>query len=153
MGADIYYEGPRYKEEKKLWEALRAVEDPDAKERLHLLWKKSYDQLDEDYFRDSYNNTSVFWQMGLSWWADVGKVTDEDSRLPIFEAIKLREYIENHPITREGITWEDYETKQPVILTEKDRTDWFDYFEKKREDFLKMLDRSIENDSPLICSV
>lgn len=25
----------------------------------------------EWYFRDSYNDTSVFWQLGLSWWKDL----------------------------------------------------------------------------------
>lgn len=154
MGADIYYDGPHYKEEQRLWEAYQNEKNEAEKEFHWLKLKKFWDtREDADYFRDSYNNTSVLWQMGLSWWQDVGKVLDDEGLLPIAEAIKLRDYIEKHPIVREEITWEDWDTKKPVVFSDEERDEWFEYFTKKRQDFLDMLDRSIENNSPLICSV
>jgi len=29
------------------------------------------------YFRDPYNDSSILWRLGLSWWQDVGKMLDE----------------------------------------------------------------------------
>ncbi len=35
------------------------------------------------YFRDSYNDTSLFWKLDLSWWQDAGDFpTDEDGYAP-----------------------------------------------------------------------
>ena len=157
MGADVFYEGPKYKEEQKLWEEYNKIKDSDAdesvKEHIRLRWIKSTDQLDEDYFRDSYNNSSVLWQMGLSWWNDVGTVLDKEGRLPIDEAIKLRKIIQEHPIIKEKIEFKDFGCDPTKPFTEKDREEWFQYFVEKRKTFLKMLDRSIEFNAPLICSV
>jgi len=40
----------------------------------------------QDYFRDSYNDSSLLWQFGLSWFEDVIPLLDDNHELHTHEA-------------------------------------------------------------------
>lgn len=61
MGADLYLMPPNLKAEELTDDVVNPV--------MEATWVDGgiSDQR-EGYFRDSYNNSSLFWQFGLSWW-------------------------------------------------------------------------------------
>jgi hypothetical protein len=106
---------------------------------------------DEGYFRDSYNPSSVFQVMDLSWWELGDKLLDDTYHLPIDKAKELLELIELRPISYERVT-AHYE--QHDLHESKESIDeWFKYFVAKRERFMSLLRKSIELNEPLLWSI
>ena len=159
MGADIYYNSPKFLEKDMLFEKWARIPNSSEakKEEAHLLWKKAYNEFDEsgDYFRDSYNSSSLLNIIGLSWWRDVIPMLDEEGQLPIIHAMRLWKMIEKSPIVRETIKarMEEVSFGEKEELSDKELDEWYDYFVEKKATFMKMLDRSIENNNPLLCSL
>lgn len=160
MGADIYlrsvhtpnnkkYSGRFYAWVKKREKAKEAGNEAEAKrcqERVSYFFEK----MDEvGYFRDSYNGTSLFQRLGLSWW---GLTYDADGNLPVAEMVILRAKILETPL--KPITKEELLAKG-CSVDEGDNSPeaWQKMFDDKRERFLKMLDQGIELGEPLYCSV
>jgi len=80
MGADLYINGfDKYRAKSEPLFNV-AVEErnklqrgtPEYQEAQRKV-EEAYDTVysSEWYFRDSYNDTSVFWKLGLSWWKDL----------------------------------------------------------------------------------
>jgi hypothetical protein len=106
---------------------------------------------EDGYFRDSYNPSSVFQVMDLSWWELGDKLLDESDHLPVDKAKDLLALIEQRPISYEAVTahYEQnnlHESKQSI-------DEWYKFFVAKRERFMALLRKSIELDEPLLWSI
>jgi len=62
-----------------------------AQRRVSRCWNRMYSR---GYFRDPYNDWSVLWKFGLSWWNDVIPRLDSDSNLQPAEAEWFRRELE-----------------------------------------------------------
>lgn len=113
MGADLYIE-PQYSETKD---------------------EEKY------YFRDSYNNSSLFWHLGLSWWQY--EAIDKNGMISVVRAKRLLDLVKNKPIS--GPIDHDE--------TPKWKTEGLPYFEKKKKEFIKFLETAIRLKRPIIASV
>jgi hypothetical protein len=159
MGADIYLSS--------IADRARSMYEPlfnDAVKRRNLAktegmkaeWQakveKYFDAMhpEEGYFRDSYNPSSVFQVMDLSWW-ELGARMLVDDHLPIDKAKKLLTMIERCPITYEMVT-AHYE-KNELHESKQSIDEWFKYFTAKRERFMALLRKSIELNEPLLWSI
>ena len=162
MGADIYLESVsdklRAAKEKEFNDAVKvrnAIKDDNSEafKQAQAKVSETYDAMYADgYFRDSYNGSSLFWVLGLSWWNDVGDLLDE-GYLPIPNAKKLLKMVQDAPLTLETVqTYLNEQNKKGE--TYKDTAqEWFDHWVKKRQNFIEMLHRSIELNEPLRCSI
>jgi hypothetical protein len=106
---------------------------------------------EEGYFRDSYNASSVFQVMALSWWELGDKLLDETGHLPVDKAKELLELIEQRSISYEAVT-EQYE-QHKLHEGGESIDEWFKYFVEKRERFMALLRKSIELNEPLLWSI
>jgi len=113
------------------------------------------DKMDEvGYFRDSYNGSSLFWKLGLSWWAMANihggnkKVQLINSRgfitpkkaamlLVMVKAIPIQIDPDEHTKWMEGTTHEDL----------------VKFFTEKRERFIKFIEFAIEKNKSIYASV
>lgn len=102
------------------------------------------------YFRDSYNCSSLFWKLGLSWWAmaDGKKINliNRQGNISVKNAKVLLALVKSLPIqiTEESINgWEPGTTV--ASLTE--------YFEAKKKRFEEFLQFAIDNKRPIQASV
>jgi len=87
----------------------------------------------EDYFRDSYNESSILWQLGLSWWRDVSdKIVDKEG---VLDAAKLLGMIKDKAPAKEDFDKGDK------------------YFVKKKEQLVKFLQDAIQNKIPVVTSL
>lgn len=136
----------------KIYEAQRAVENAATDEQ-----QKQYEVLqaevgkhyalmnaDDGYFRDSYNDSSVAWVLGFSWWSDVIPMLDQSGHLPIDKAKKLLAMVESKAVTHEAIA-----DKYP----EEPREKVAEYYEGKKRRLIEFLKRSIEMGEPILCSL
>ena len=91
------------------------------------------------YFRDNYNYTSVFWAMGLSWWATVIPMLDKNDHLPVAKCKELLRIIKTSEIDLDG-NYSESKRRQA------ERLECFhkDYMENKRAELIQFLERSIE---------
>lgn len=158
MGADIYLKSVSDKAravwEPKLAAAAKIRDEADARgdkagaEKAQAEVSEAYDAMfsDEGYYRDSYNRTSLFYFVGLSWWNDVK--LNKKSCLSLREAKKLRNRLAEADISLATVApYHKEHGLQDTVL------DWVKYLKEKRERLIKMLDRSIELKEPLYCSV
>lgn len=170
MGADLYirkvYEANRAKWEPAFLAAAHARDtayptiqrnNPEY-DALQAKVSETYDNMmSEGYFRDSYNSSSVMWQMGLSWWNDVTPLCNKKGELGMKAIKKLIAMIESRPITIQGIqeSW-DKANKEAIEnkykLTESAQ-DWFEYFTKDRTDLLAFLRKALELKEPIDASL
>jgi hypothetical protein len=114
-----------------------------------LLWGAS----NEGYYRDAYNATSVLAQCGLSWWKDVGALTDEDGLLHPLKAAELIAMIEANPLhlpTREELVARHARVDD---IGPNSLKGWHEYFEKERGELLAFLRRAIALNEPIRCSL
>jgi hypothetical protein len=160
MGADIHLESisnrARHMYEPLFNDAVKR-RDLAKTEGMKAEWQhkveKYHDAMypEEGYFRDSYNASSVFQVMDLSWWELGDALLDESNHLPIDKAKVLLADIEQCPITYEKVT-AHYE--QHKLHESKESIDeWFKYFVEKREWFMALLRKSIELNEPLLWSI
>lgn len=113
------------------------------------------DKMDEvGYFRDSYNGSSLFWKLGLSWWAmaNVGgtntKVQLINSRGYITpkKAVMLLALVEALPITigeEEVKEWAPGTTREDLVK----------YFTEKKARFITFIKFAIEKKASIYASV
>jgi hypothetical protein len=111
---------------------------------------KYYDLMFDEagYFRDSYNNSSLFWVLGLSWWNDVIPLLDEENLLPLEGARRLRSEVAQ----RAEIMERKIAQHEPPFH-EEDREDCITYFRSKLARFMAFVDRSLELQEPISCSL
>jgi len=123
MGADLYRAG--YDARKA---ELTAVDkDP---------WGPDNDQ----YFRDSYNDSSLLWQLGLSWWSDVAPIIDAGST----DAEGFSD-----PDTVKAVVDLVASRSLPESLVGEDR----EYFEAKRKRLLGFLGTAVANREHVLFSI
>jgi hypothetical protein len=85
MGADLY----------------RRKNAPTNEEHL---WERSQEAVDDGYFRDPYNDGSVLWQYGLSWWRDITKLQDEEGVISVENTKKFLQMLaERETVFEENI--------------------------------------------------
>ena len=106
------------------------------------------------YFRDSYNGSSLFWKLGLSWWAmaNVGgtnkKIQLINSRGYITpkKAVLLLAMVNALPIQigdEEVAQWAPGTTKEDLVK----------YFTEKKARFVKFIEFAIEKKASIMASV
>lgn len=96
--------------------------------------------VDAGYFRDSYNDSSVLWKYGLSYWTDFKKWTNAEYEMSPEGAKKLLNSLNRRTkVFEEAIAQESVEDQQ-----------WFHLHSEELKSFLK---RAIELNSNIICSV
>lgn len=109
---------------------------------MNDLYNKIYDEY--TYFRDSYNDSSILWQLGLSWWHDVMSVlTDDDGNMRPSDARRLSKLVSNRQL--------------PTLLLgsfkEEEREEWREYFTKKQQRLIRFLEKAVEDDATIECSL
>jgi hypothetical protein len=103
---------------------------------------------EDGYLRDSYNASSLFWVLDLSWWKDVGSLLDEEGLLAPQHCATLAadlaqrsELLEGKIARRDapfdGADWEEAAT----------------YFRAKLERFVAFFRRAAEMDEAPYCSI
>ena len=91
------------------------------------------------YFRDSYNYTSVFWAMDLSWWKVVIPMLNKNNYLPIENCRELLRIIKSSEIDLDN-NYSEREKKD----AQKFECFNEEYMENKRAELIDFLERSIE---------
>lgn len=147
MGADLYLKSEyednfnTFKPEFDRWVIIRdkaktKEEKKEAQKRVEEYYNKMYEK---GHFRDPYNVWSIFWQLRLSWWKDVG------------------ELLENGILTPENakVLWLRIEENEGLFL---DRL--FMYKKKYANSFVKdlnelkgFLKKAIEKNESIECSI
>jgi hypothetical protein len=169
MGADIYLQS--------VWKPFAENNPP----RAPMPGTTVFDEMRASggYFRNSYNNGDVMWAMGSSWQA-VGEMLDEYGYLPVDRARELVEMIEARPLTREQViahVFGDMCNDHPLIgrvrktlhklaakngeqppdphrmPTQEETDDLVAFLNKRRDELLAILRKSIELDEPLYCDL
>ena len=128
MGADLYI--------KKL-HALKAVKITES----------------ETYFRDSYNMSNVLWTLNLSWWKDVLPLLDEQQEL---KGETLQHFRDQVASAKQHLPTSDELGSHGIRCSEAGEggiQTWHDHYTEKRRELIKFLDRAIENNSPIFCSL
>lgn len=153
MGADIYLDSvckPAREAAEPLFHAAVKLRnentDPAKGDELQAEVTKHYDAMypEGGYFRDSYNTTSLFGAIGLSWWQ---LEYDDNGCLAIDKAKDLLSKIESVDITPELL-------ENQIKQFRKDTPEGvLAYFKGKQEQLCAMLRKSIELNEPLLCSV
>jgi hypothetical protein len=173
MGADIYlmsaYEKCRDKWQPEFDAAVQSRNsyrgaDEKIKAALQQRVSDAYEAMyAEGYFRDSYNATSLFWLLGLSWWQDVPMLKKRPGYLGVKAAKELLQKLENGlQVNDERFAawcdkhgpkakhdWDRIDFSKP----DNDKAGWRKMFEEKHADLCKLLRKSIELKEPLRCSV
>lgn len=137
MGADLYINkihkecqtkySPIFDAAVKLRDSL--PKDSLAADRAQGEVEKAYDLLySEGYFRDSYNESSLLWTLGLSWWQDVPKFLNKRSNLTPQKALELASLIDPLPFMQ-----------LPKPHGQETAADVLKYFVEKKARFLAFL--------------
>ena len=133
------------------------------RDKQYTGWRTS---VDVGYFRDAYNNSNLLWQFDLSYWADIGKkfttkagymsvkktkelLAELKKREPIFES-NLQDMLD-----KKNKYW-DFDTDEnpkDAKLTDEQRKEWVDGYRKDYETLKKFLNKAIELDSKIACSI
>lgn len=155
MGADLYIESifnKQYGKYNSLFEQACGRRDASSNEiekvDLQKEVMKYYDLMySKGYFRDSYNDSSVFHMMGLSWWKDV-KI--ENGFMSIRECKRLLKIIKNKEIPRKKVE----DILKGAVDNEKGAVSkWYNYFMAQRITFIRFLEQAIKLNEPIRCSV
>jgi len=104
----------------------------------------------EGYFRDSYNSTSVLWQLDLSWWRDVTPILDDESNLQTEGIRTLLGMVEAEEVP----SADAIELGAAAVVDEKNALEsWERYFVEKRERLIAYLRGALEDNDPIHCSL
>ena len=156
MGADLYLHSiydKNYDKWNPVFEAAVKSRDsfphgsPQAKafqDEVNLAYSRMYTE--DGYFRDSYNNSSVLWRLGLSWWSDIIPMCEKGMLSPK-KAKRLRSMIEKRPLALP--TEEDLKSWGGEDSIEE----WASYFTQKKGQLIAFLTRAIVLDEPIDCSL
>lgn len=161
MGADIYLNSV-YEPNIAKYEPLftKAVMERDKYLRGSAEEKKAQKQVEKyynlmyskGYFRDSYNATSLFAQMGLSWWQDLK--LDSEGNLPVDNCKELLKIIKSRKIPNAKKIGEQMKLQGAMVDDNENSPEaWRKMFANKRLRFIKMLEMAIKLDEGLHCSV
>lgn len=116
---------------------------------VEKLYNKIYDN--PGYFRDSYNMTNVLATCGLSWWKDVLPMLDNEAQLWPGMVLKLKRMIERRP---QLLPTEEQLREGYAALDEEHTVEtWSKYFIDKRQKLLAFLQRAINLNKPIDCSL
>ena len=162
MGADLYIEKvhhPLMQQYEPLFEAavrrrdslpLKSKEAQVAQREVTKYYDLMYS---EGYFRDSYNATSVLWRLGLSWWADVTPLCTKNRKLRHDKLRQFRDMVANAKL--EFPPKEEIEKHSGKVdeQGENSLAEWHNYYAEKRAALLAFLDKAIEANSPVHCSL
>ncbi len=199
MGADLYIQCEIADEYDELWRdefdkavkdrddaitqygAERDTEDPfkfkdphvqEKQDKVNEFSNKLWDE-NPYYFRDSYNATSIFWQLGLSWWEDVGNLLNEQNKnLPELGDNATDEEYEKHSTLNaescrelltlineaadsydiDEITKEWLENNNCKVESDDDVQEWKDYFLKKLQNLREFVQLGIDTNAGIYCS-
>jgi hypothetical protein len=160
MGADLYIQSQHDKTQKKwgpIFEA--AVRKRDGFERGSAEAEEAQKEVDaaykglcspEGYFRDSYNCTSILWQLGLSWWRDVGDMLDDEGYMQpekikeFLAMIEAAELPEPEQLKLENATIDDGENSREA---------WHKSFVDHRKQLIAFLGHALDLNEPIYCSI
>jgi hypothetical protein len=92
------------------------------------------------YFRDSYNNSNLLWQFGLSWWSDVIPMLNRNDELSPQRAQKLLSMLDSRSA--------EFEERIAARAATKQK-----YFRKKWRALRYFLTTAIEQGEPIACSL
>lgn len=172
MGADIYLHSKFDKNYEDVYEEIEQVQllfnmtynssildlpegqQDKFQEMLSPLFEKAYSV---GYFRDPYNNNSLFWQLGLSWWKDVVPKLD-DGFLSIENCKWLLDEIQNRRIG-EQVSEEDppISNLQKILGSEPEKkelnSEFLDYLINQKIQLCNLLKDAIELNEPLYCDL
>lgn len=160
MGADIYLNSVHDKNCKKYETQfnravqLRGQASSVVSHEQHQFMVDKYHNLmnsSDGYFRDSYNNSSLFWMYKMSWWDISEELCDNNSYLSIVNAKVLMHRIIEIKHDHAMNAWLEQQHNKPSSTTTE--WEWRTYFAKKREDILTLLRSSIRLNEPLVFSV
>lgn len=120
------------------------------------------------YFRNAYNAYDFMWAIGLSW-SDVEEMLDPEDSLPIDRARALLDLVEARPLMRERLSrhykeLNDGNRLHPVVKAlgftgampvpmPLDFESFCLLVGKRREQFLAILNKSLQLGEPLECSL
>lgn len=190
MGADIYLKSvsdaareqwtPRFNAACAARDVYVAkVGQPTASDRTYKKLQEAvgeaYEAMypDDGYYRDSYNASSLFSLLGLSWWqaadvnggssdSPVGRLINKDREMSVRSMTRLKKYLEEVDFEARFKTWVAAKRKPP-----KDRSwdkidfnedgngveEWHKMFSEKRTNLIALLDKAIARKERLHCSV
>lgn len=110
---------------------------------------KYYDKMYEvGYFRDSYNGTSLFWRLGMSWWQcpyiKDGKISVENAKKLLAEvkATKMK-----------PVTVEELKENHCQVDDKNSPESWNKFFLDKKERFIAFLQEAIDKGLAIEASV
>jgi len=111
---------------------------------------KYYDKMYEvGYFRDSYNGTSLFWRLGLSWWGLEEQGLMKDGVISTENAQKLLDMVESIDIEPVDLAW----LEENNCKVDDGPDSWNDFFTEKKERFVAFLKEAIDNGYDIVASV
>lgn len=158
MGADLYMNKSFKENELKYKPQLdKKIEERDAlpkgsdeankaQDKVGELFNKLYSS--EVYYRDSYNHGSLLWALGLSWWDDVTKYIDDEGDMSPEKAQEFLDVIEGA----------DLDIGKEFLKQAYEDEGWthdecVEYFEKRREELISFLQKSVDTKESIGCSV
>jgi hypothetical protein len=145
VGADLYIQSLHEANEKKyrprFLEYIRrrdqAKTDAARKRFDNLVWD-TYDRMHTGgYFRDSYNDSNLLWQLGLDYWVWFAGHLDAEGYLQPDQATAVLAEVE---------------TRRPRLDEIEDKEE-ADYFREKYEEFTTFLRTAIDRGEPVYCSI
>jgi hypothetical protein len=179
MGVDIYLESIfKLFEERR--SQMPPPPLPSAFENATAFSAAFFDEMRASggYFRNGYNAGDIMWALGLSWHDTVSPMLDHQGYLPIARALELIEMIEARPLIRERVAAHIFEhmtdgicehpvngwlqrmmaevatvDELPPKLSPPDFDSLFGFLDKRRNELLTLLRKSIELNEPLRCSL
>jgi len=153
MGADLYIKSisdasqRKYEPEWRKWiNARDKAKTEEESKRCQQEAVKYFDLMypEDGYFRDSYNASNLLWQFDLSWWRDIGPMLDENGYLSMPKIRALRD-----TVAPKGVP----NPPKDVDKWDEDADTVYKYFVDKKERFLRFLDKAIELNEPIFCSI
>ena len=106
-----------------------------ANEKVKNIYKQMWPE--SCHFHDAYNESSLMWSLGLSWWKDVIPMLNDKYHLTPEKAQELIRLIHTSEI-------------DPEMLNQKYN---YEYFLDKKKKLIKFLDQSIEYGELIECSI
>ena len=158
MGADLYMNKTYKINEKKYRPKLEKLmaekanyddgskEFKEARKKLMKLYDKLYSS--DCYYRDSYNEGSLLWALGLSWWDDIMKLIDDEGNMSAIRADEFLDLLDGAEITiSENFQKQAYEDES------WSHDDCVSHFEKRKEELVDFLKKCIETEDTIGCSI
>jgi hypothetical protein len=120
---------------------LRIVKEPDS---------------EKNYFRDAYNETNIFWRLGLSWWQPPYKY-NKDNNLSAAKVKKLLELVKSRKTILDKFLEtelsESWLKSNNCSIEDGGVEGWRTYYSEKYNRFVTYLEHAVELNSEIHCSV